>query len=296
MPQPRLIAYPPDAAAIVRAPAPGEPLRVGRAADCGLQLDHPTVSRAHAELVEGDGGWLLRDLGSKNGTHVDGVRITETRLAQACWLRFGDVHCEFALVDDAQAAAADARTQARRAQSRVLAGRVAGRQRFSGMLDELLDGVLQLSGGSRGFVLLPRGDELVVRAGRDIEALDGAAFSGSVGAVQRVLAEGRPLAVNRIDSAPWLAGRASVVAGGIQSLVCLPLLDGTRAVGAVYADRREPGEPVTQLDLDILAAFAESAAVWVLAGNALDALDATTGPAPRWSAIVSASAPAGAAT
>ena len=75
-----------------------------------------------------------------------------------------------------------------------------------------------------------------------------------------------------------------MVAGGIQSLVCLPLLDGARAVGAVYADRREPGEPVTQLDLDILAAFAESAAVWVLAGHALEALDA----APRWSAIVSA--------
>jgi hypothetical protein len=290
MPLPRLIAYPPDGAAVVRSPAPGEPLRIGRAMDCGLRLDHPSVSRAHAELADAGDGWTLRDLGSKNGTFVDGARIDEARLDQACWLRFGDVHCEFALLDAAQARACDARAQTLRAQSQVLAERLAGRQRFSGMLDDLLDGVLQLSGGSRGFVLLPRGGELVVCAGRGLDALDGAGFGGSVGAVRKVLAEGRPLAVNRIDSAPWLAGRASVVAGGIQSLVCLPLMDGSRAVGAVYADRREPGEPVTQLDLDILAAFAESAAVWVLADHALEALDATAADAPRWSAVVSAHA------
>jgi|SRR5688500_11276894 len=282
--QARLIAYPPDGAAVVRTPEPGEVLRIGRAADCDLRLDHPSVSRVHAELADGLDGWVLRDLGSKNGSHLDGLRVERARLERACWLRFGDVHCEFALVDPVQAHALTERARTLRAQSQVLARQLAARPRFSGLLDDLLDGVLQLSGGSRGFVLLPRDGELVVSASRNAEGLDQSAFAGSVGAVQKVLEEGRPLAVNRIDSAPWLAGRASVVAGGIQSLVCLPLLDGTRTVGAVYADRSEPGEPVTQLDLDILAAFAESAAVWVLAGHALDALDA----APRWSAIVSA--------
>lgn len=282
--QARLIAYPPDGAAVVRAVSPPETLRIGRAPECGLRLDHPSVSRTHAELAADAGGWVLRDLGSKNGSHVDGARLPEARLDRACWLRFGDVHCEFALVDPAQARAFEARARTLRAQSQVLARQLAARPRFSGLLDGLLDGVLQLSGGSRGFVLLPRDGELVVSASRNAEGLEQPGFAGSVGAVQKVLAEGKPLAVNRIDSAPWLAGRASVVAGGIQSLVCLPLLDGARAVGAVYADRREPGEPVTQLDLDILAAFAESAAVWVLAGHALEALEA----APRWSAIVSA--------
>jgi hypothetical protein len=294
MPQPRLIAYPPDGAAVVRTPMPGEALRIGRSADCGLRLDHPSVSRAHAELADAGDGWCLRDLGSKNGTFVDGARVGEARLERACWLRFGDVHCEFALLDAAQAAAQAERAQTLRAHSQVLVDRLAAQPRFGGMLDDLLDGVLQLSGGSRGFVLLPRGGELVVCAARDIDAPGGPGFGGSVGAVQKVLSEGRPLAVNRIDSAPWLAGRASVVAGGIQSLVCLPLLDGQRAVGAVYADRREPGEPVTQLDLDILSAFAESAAVWVLAGHALEALDATAADAPRWSAVVSAHAGAAA--
>ena len=101
--------------------------------------------------------------------------------------------------------------------------------------------------------------------------------------VQRVLAERRPFAVNHVDSEPWLAGRASVVGLGLQSLVCVPMLDGEQCLGAVYADRCEAGEPLTQLDLELLGAFAESAAVYVLAGRAMAALD----DAPRWNSIVS---------
>ena len=149
--QARLIAYPPDGAAVVRAVTAGETLRIGRAPDCSLRLDHPSVSRVHAELTAGAGGWRLQDLASKNGSHVDGVRVQEARLELTCWLRFGDVHCEFALLDPAQAQAFEARAQALRAQSQVFAGQLAARPRFSGLLDDLLDAVLQLSGASRGF-------------------------------------------------------------------------------------------------------------------------------------------------
>jgi pSer/pThr/pTyr-binding forkhead associated (FHA) protein len=55
----------------------GERLVIGRAADSGLVLDDPEVSRAHAEILRtADGGLELRDLGSANGTFVDGVPIT----------------------------------------------------------------------------------------------------------------------------------------------------------------------------------------------------------------------------
>jgi len=37
-----------------------------------------SVSRHHAELRHVDEGWLLRDLGSMNGTTVNGLRITTT--------------------------------------------------------------------------------------------------------------------------------------------------------------------------------------------------------------------------
>jgi len=60
------------------------PFRIGRHPENDLQITDPNVSRFHA-LVEPKGqGLLLRDLGSKNGTFVNGERIREA------WLRAGD--------------------------------------------------------------------------------------------------------------------------------------------------------------------------------------------------------------
>ncbi|MFB9465879.1 FHA domain-containing protein [Streptomyces cinereospinus] len=57
-------------------PAAGRPLRIGRDPASGLRLTHETVSRVHAELTRQGGMWVLRDLGSTNGTTVNGRRVT----------------------------------------------------------------------------------------------------------------------------------------------------------------------------------------------------------------------------
>ncbi|MET9146924.1 DUF1707 and FHA domain-containing protein [Streptomyces sp. NPDC004042] len=54
----------------------GCPLRIGRDPANGLRLNHETVSRTHAELRHQSGLWVLRDLGSTNGTTVNGRRVT----------------------------------------------------------------------------------------------------------------------------------------------------------------------------------------------------------------------------
>ncbi|MFD7159945.1 FHA domain-containing protein [Kribbella sp. NPDC059898] len=60
-------------------PAPGSPtVRVGRGPGATLRLGDVTVSRFHAELRYVGEGWLLRDLGSMNGTCVNDLRITTT--------------------------------------------------------------------------------------------------------------------------------------------------------------------------------------------------------------------------
>ncbi len=51
-------------------------LRIGRDPVNGLRLSHETVSRMHAELSLRDGVWVLKDLGSTNGTSVNGHRVT----------------------------------------------------------------------------------------------------------------------------------------------------------------------------------------------------------------------------
>ena len=53
-----------------------EPQMIGRSSE-SLPLTDNTVSRRHAELTPDDGEWFIRDLGSQNGTWVNGVRITD---------------------------------------------------------------------------------------------------------------------------------------------------------------------------------------------------------------------------
>ena len=61
--------------------AAGGRLVLGRAPGCQLVFADDTVSRRHAELRFADGRWMLRDLGSVNGTWVNGRRIMEAEVA-----------------------------------------------------------------------------------------------------------------------------------------------------------------------------------------------------------------------
>src|SRR4051812_47186438 len=53
---------------------------VGRKEDCDLRLDHKSVSKLHCIIVRTDGLLLLRDLGSTNGTRVNGTRVRRAAL------------------------------------------------------------------------------------------------------------------------------------------------------------------------------------------------------------------------
>ena len=57
-----------------------EMIIIGRQEDCDLRLDHKSVSKMHCVLVKTDGIVLLRDLGSTNGTRVNGTRVRRAAL------------------------------------------------------------------------------------------------------------------------------------------------------------------------------------------------------------------------
>ena len=62
---------------VIALPASVAPITIGRASDCDCVLTEPTVSRHHAELRREGDLWLLRDLGSRNGTRVNSMRVLE---------------------------------------------------------------------------------------------------------------------------------------------------------------------------------------------------------------------------
>jgi transcriptional regulator with GAF, ATPase, and Fis domain len=78
----------------------GQRLAIGKAPDNDLVLSDDTVSRHHCELLRTPDGILVRDLGSTNGTRVDGTRVREANVGPGNVLRVGEV--EIALKPNAQ--------------------------------------------------------------------------------------------------------------------------------------------------------------------------------------------------
>ena len=72
-------------------PIVAESTVVGRDPMNEIVIDHPTVSRRHVELLLTDSEWFVRDLGSKNGSSLNGKKLSSepVRLSHGSELRLG---------------------------------------------------------------------------------------------------------------------------------------------------------------------------------------------------------------
>lgn len=70
-------------------------MTLGRLATCDVTIDDRTVSREHAALVRRGGEWWIVDLGSTNGTMVNGTRAAEQPLNPGDRIQLGEVELEF---------------------------------------------------------------------------------------------------------------------------------------------------------------------------------------------------------
>jgi hypothetical protein len=70
-------------------------LTLGRARECDIVVDDPSVSRRHAELRRGPGGFTIVDLASTNGTQVNGQKIDQTTVDDGDRIMLGQTELRF---------------------------------------------------------------------------------------------------------------------------------------------------------------------------------------------------------
>lgn len=85
------------AGVVPRSPFPlnKDQIFIGREVRCDVMLNNDSVSRRHAEVVRMAEGWLIRDLGSRNGTYVNGQRVEEYVLQEGDLITIGDINLNF---------------------------------------------------------------------------------------------------------------------------------------------------------------------------------------------------------
>ena len=93
--QPSLEFYSETSGEVRRVTIEHFPFRIGRAESADLRVESVEVSREHAEIFERNDMWLVRDLGSTNGTLVNGKPIKETLLSDGDILKIAETELTF---------------------------------------------------------------------------------------------------------------------------------------------------------------------------------------------------------
>ena len=133
------------------------------------------------------------------------------------------------------------------------------------VLNQVMDHIIELTGAERGFLMLrdEHTGELEFKVARNVdrETLDSSAFQVSRTVVDKVASEGVAVVTTNAQSDPRFATQESIVAYSLRSILCVPLLARERITGVIYADNRIKTGLFSDHDRDLLAAFANQAAL-----------------------------------
>lgn len=133
------------------------------------------------------------------------------------------------------------------------------------VLAQAMEKVIELAGAERGFMLLlsPQTDELEFRITRDNTQKEGKKDSPQISMtiVNEVVSKGLPLLTDNAYKDPRIQDNLSVAQFVLRSVICVPLTQRDRTIGAVYVDNRLRAGVFTRRELNLLIAFANQAAV-----------------------------------
>jgi phosphoserine phosphatase RsbU/P len=271
------------------------PFNVGRKIDKDLVIADPRVSRDHAQIMQEGQDFFIIDLGSKHGTFVNGERIQRQKLERGDRLEFGARDSAYVLFNPAHATSNTAREflsqisvigvkpEATELEKLTLFLEAARKLNTAGVLDEILitmlDVTLQLTRAERGYIFLKDEDgKLRLMAGRNSKKeplLDDKTISHSI--LEESMRANSEFLFTDTSSQQDLAGRQSIVAYDLRTVVCIPLrkmqvqatrdaqtpvpsLNTAEAMGVLYVDSRFTSRDMSQVDKNILHVIATEGA------------------------------------
>jgi adenylate cyclase len=272
---------------------------LGRSTSASVRLADREVSRKHSEINLESGAYVVKDLGSSNGTFVNGKRIFgPTALAEGDEVLIGTSKMEFRLgaskakmaeiirdekSDSGELEGVVARveakanflpveqlsdtTQLKRDYERLRIGHQFSQYvRLERDLNELLERILeiafQLIPCDNGVILLrdASSGELVIQAMRQRKPGQGKVLVSDTLLRQVNLTKQGVLTSDAISDERFQSSH-SIIALGVRSAMAVPLLSGDEVKGIMFLDSRERVAAFTSKDLEVLSAIASQASV-----------------------------------
>src|SRR5438067_1785425 len=264
---------------------PASLITLGRAHDCTVPIKDRFLSRRHAEIVLDDGGWLLRDCGSVNGTMLNGVRVLAPQpLRPGDRIALGDSEVIFDAGDDdtshivpieseshatnfTVAADVDERGSERTQILNALAVEFLADRPMAELFDFILDRVAGLLKPSRAAIATIGGgsDEMQftnVKLRRTSNKQP-AELRISRTLLREVIDGRKVVSFFEQDGDDHIVQADSIIAQQIRSAVCAPLVVGDDVLGVLYLDFVGASGAVTENDIRLVAQIARFAAVTV---------------------------------
>jgi len=279
-------------------------ISIGRAPDNDVQLNSALVSRHHCRIEHDERGTWLADLGSANGTQVNGERVQTKRLSAGDRIQIGQVRIDVTALPDEERGPGETQPVA---VEEVGLRTLSGDEReendelhvFARITKELLretdsdallrlivDSAVRLFRAERGFLLLARpGDErtaregddplqLAVRVARSFDRADIAVPHTrlSLGIARKVWQEGRALLSVDAGRDERFDGMKSVEDLRLRSVLCLPIRVEERVEGVLYVDNRLQESAFSRQDLTLADLLANQAGLAILNARRIAAL------------------------
>lgn len=258
----------------------GPLITLGRATECTIPIKDRYLSRRHAEIVFDSDAWIVRDLGSVNGTLLNGAKLNGSApLRPGDRIGLGDSEVVFEAEESSQSQliALDSDSHAKNMAIplrdaiadttrtnvlAMLAMQFIEDRTMGELFDFILDRVVELLQPSRAALALLGADgksfaNVLLRRSDASDSLDLFISRTLLGEV----VDGRNV-VSFVDTSQddKLARAESIVAQNIRSAVCAPLLVGDAVLGVLYLDFQAQRGMITRDDVHLVAQIARFAA------------------------------------